>query len=187
MYHNQEFEKTINKSLVEELNQPEKFEFIIDLQKFHNMCYEINTILSKYDYFLRVFELKNKFRQLLMKDKSKQKIVRQLSSCLIEKYSDFQVISIEFERKQRKKFKPINIIYKLTKRVETEPLCYFYDDISKHICIFIQKEKTEWEEGINAISVIIVINLIIKKLGKKDIWNIVQEAQELFIILITKT
>ena len=57
MYHNQEFEKTINKSLVEELNQPEKFEFIIDLQKFH-MCYEINTILSKHDYFLSVFELK---------------------------------------------------------------------------------------------------------------------------------
>ena len=78
-----------------------------------------------------------------MKDKTKQKIVRQLSSCLIEKYSGFQVISIEFERKKRKKFKPIDIIYKSTKRVETEPLCYFYDDISKHVCIFIQKEKTE--------------------------------------------
>ena len=59
MCNKEEFEKTIDKSLVEEVNQPEKFEFIIDLQKFHNMCYEIHTILSKHNYFLRVFELKN--------------------------------------------------------------------------------------------------------------------------------
>ena len=45
MCNKEEFEKTIDKSLVEEVNQPEKFEFIIDLQNFH-MCYEINTILS---------------------------------------------------------------------------------------------------------------------------------------------
>ena len=38
-----------------------------------------------------------------MKDKSKQKIVRKLSSCLIEKYSGFQVISIEFEKKTKQK------------------------------------------------------------------------------------
>ena len=38
-----------------------------------------------------------------MKDKSKQKIVRQLSSCLIEKYSGFTVISIEFQRKNKEK------------------------------------------------------------------------------------
>ena len=99
MCNKEEFEKTIDKSLVEELNHPEKSQFIIELQKFHNMCYEINTILSKHNYFLRVFELKNKFRRFTMKDKSKQKIVRQLSSCLIEKYSGFTVISIEFQKK----------------------------------------------------------------------------------------
>ena len=83
------------------------------------MCYEINSILSKCNYFLRVFELKNRFS---MKDKSKQKIVRQLSSCLIEKYSGFRLISIEHEKKQRKLFKPIDIIYKSTKSIEIEPL-----------------------------------------------------------------
>ena len=46
-----DFEKIIDKSLVEELNQREKFKFIIDLQKFHNVCYEINSILSKHNYF----------------------------------------------------------------------------------------------------------------------------------------
>ena len=132
--------KTTDKSLVEEVNQPEKFEFIIDLQKFH-MCYEINTILSKHNSFLRVFELKNKFRRFTMKDKSKQKLVRQLSSCVIEKYSGFQVISVEYERKQRKMFKPIDIIYKPTKCIEIEPLGYFSDDIAKAYSTFYSKGK----------------------------------------------
>ena len=60
MCNKEEFEKTIDKSFAEELNHPEKFQFIIELQEFHNMCYKINTILSKHNYFLRVFELKNK-------------------------------------------------------------------------------------------------------------------------------
>ena len=67
------------------------------------MCYEINMILSKFGYFLRVFELRNKFRHLSMKDKNQQKIVRQLSSCLIEKYSGFTIISIEYQNKADKK------------------------------------------------------------------------------------
>ena len=99
----QEFEKSIDKKLIEQLDQPEKFQFIVDLQKFNNICYEINSILSKHDYFLKVFELKNKFRHLSMKEPKKQNIVRQLSSCLMEKYNGFQVISIEYARKQRKK------------------------------------------------------------------------------------
>ena len=111
------------------MDQPENFQFIVNLQKFNNTCYEINSILSK--YFLKVFELKNKFRHLSMKKPKKQNIVRQSSSCLMEKYNGFQVISIEYARKQRKGFKPINIIYKQTKRIEIEPLCYFSDDISK--------------------------------------------------------
>ena len=87
------------------------------------MCYE------KHGYLLRTFKLKNKFRRLAMKDKSKQKIIRKLSSCLFKKYGGFGVISVEFERKQRKKFTPIDITYKSTKRIEIEQLCYFSEDI----------------------------------------------------------
>ena len=49
----------------------------------------------------------------------------------MEKYYGFPLISIENARKQRKKFKPINITYKLTKHIEIELLSYFSDDISK--------------------------------------------------------
>ena len=98
-----DFEKSIYKKLVEQLDQPEKFQFIVDFQKFNNICYEINSILSKHNYFPKVLELKNKFKHLSMKEPKKQNLVRQLSSCLMEKYNGFQVISIEYARKQREK------------------------------------------------------------------------------------
>ena len=66
-----------------------------------------------------------------MKDKKKREIIRQLSSCLIEKYSRFTIISIEYQKKQRKLFKPIDVIHKPTKHIEIEPLCNISDDISK--------------------------------------------------------
>ena len=68
MKKKKDFEKSIYKKLIEQLDQPEKFQFIVDLQKFNNICYRNNSILSKHDYFLKVFELKNKFRHLSMKN-----------------------------------------------------------------------------------------------------------------------
>ena len=79
--------------MIEQLEEG-KFKFILDLQKFNNICYEINLYLSKHNYFLRIFELKDKYRQLSMKELKKQNIVRQRSNCLIEKYNGFQVVSI---------------------------------------------------------------------------------------------
>ena len=125
-----DLEKIVGQDLFKEINQPEKFKFIIDQQYFFNMCYHITMILAKFGYFLRVYELKKKYRHLFMKKPDQQKIVKQLSSCLIEKYNGFTVIRIEYEKKERKNFEPIYIIYKLTKDLETEPLCYFSTDIS---------------------------------------------------------
>ena len=82
-----DLEKIVGKNLFEELKKPEKFKFIIDQQYFFNMCYHINMILAKSGYFLRVYELKKKYRYLFMKKPDQQKMVKQLSSCLIEKYN----------------------------------------------------------------------------------------------------
>ena len=62
-----ELEKIVGKDLFKEINQPEKFKFIIDQQYFFNMCYHITMILAKFGYFLRVYELKKKYRYLFMK------------------------------------------------------------------------------------------------------------------------
>ena len=66
-----------------------------------------------------------------MKNRDEQKIVRQLSSCLIQKFSGFLITSIQQQEKPKKKFRPIDVIYKPTKRIEIEPICYLSEDISK--------------------------------------------------------
>ena len=68
------YKKIIDCDLIENLLN--KFEFIIDLQKFENMSYEINCILSKYHYFLQIFELENKCCRLAVKNKDGQNLIR---------------------------------------------------------------------------------------------------------------
>ena len=97
-----ELKESINSNLFVQLSQ-EKFNIILDYQKFNNQCHEVNMLLAKRGYFLRVFELKNKFRHLTLKNPKKQNIVRQLSSCINEKYNGFYVISVEYSKKLRKK------------------------------------------------------------------------------------
>ena len=104
----------IDQNLINELDE-EKYEFILDLQNFNNNCYEISCFLLNYNLFLRVFELRSKFRYLTLKESKKQSIVRRLSSCITERYNGIQTIAIEFTRKTRKSFKPIDVIYKSTK------------------------------------------------------------------------
>ena len=91
----------------------------------------MNCFLSEFNYFLRVFELKNKFWHLAIKEPKKLYIVRQISSCITKKYNGFWAISIEFARKESKKSKPIDIICKPTKNPTISLLCYFTEDISK--------------------------------------------------------
>ena len=138
-----EIKTVIDEKQIDQLDA-EKYDSVLDLQRFNNNCYEINSFLSKYGYFLRAFELKNKFRQLFIKEPKKQNIIRQISSCINEKYYGFQSVSIEFSRKERKIFKPINIIYKPTKNPEFSLLCYFTENISKTYTNFYNvKDKTK--------------------------------------------
>ena len=103
-----DLKEIIDENLINQLDKG-KYEFTLDLQKFNNNCYEINCFLSSYNLFMRVFELRSKFRYLTLKEFKKQSIVRQLSSCITEKYNGIQTIAIEFARKTRKNFKPSNI------------------------------------------------------------------------------
>ena len=123
-------ENNISQRLIEQLDQPQKFKFIVDQQYFFNMCYDLTIILSEFGYFLRVFELKKKFRYLFLKNPDKQTVVKTLSSCITEKFNGFTIIRNEYAKKVRKEFSPIDIIYKPTKSIEIEPLCYYTIDIS---------------------------------------------------------
>ena len=97
-----EFQKIIVCDLIDKLLN--KSEIIIDLQKFENMCYEINCILPKYGYFLWIFELKNIYRRLTVKNKEEQNLAGQLSSYLVEKYSGFTQICHKYQKKNKGSF-----------------------------------------------------------------------------------
>ena len=120
-----------NNFLFDKLYKNEKLELVLDYQKFNANCHEINSLLAKNGYFLRIFELRKKFRYLSLKNPKKQTIVRQLSSCINEKYNGFHMISIEYSKKLRKKFELIDIIYKPVKSV---------DDYFKVIKKFMQRQ-----------------------------------------------
>ena len=45
----------------------------LDILNFENQCLKINQILNKNNLFLRVFELKEKFRCLIKQDSKKKK------------------------------------------------------------------------------------------------------------------
>ena len=61
----------------------------------------INSILNKHGLFLRVYELKDKFWSLTIRNSNKNNILRQVSSCLTEKLNGFHIVSIEQEKKQK--------------------------------------------------------------------------------------
>ena len=116
--------ETVNQ-IMEQLSC-ENLNFSLDLQEFERVCYQINEILIEHNYFLRVFEQKNKYRNMLLKKPEKQTQIKQLASCLIQKYNRFQVIKNSFSKRERRKFEPIDIIYIPTKNAQILPECYYY-------------------------------------------------------------
>ena len=137
------------------------------------------------DIFFEFLELKNKYHRLTVKNKNEQKIVRQLSSCLIEKYSGFTQISLEYKKKQRKLFKPIDIIYKPTKRIEIEPLCFFSNDLSKaYSSLYSSGENIK--RAHKCYQCYYCNKFLFSHINKKDILKTVQEYQGSFTILIIK-
>ena len=97
----------------------------LDHQKFEKQCFRVNEILFKHGYFLRVFELKKKFYSLFTKNSEKQTIIRKVSSCITEKFNGFNIVTLEYGRKLRKKFKPIDIINKPIKKVSKKSTATF--------------------------------------------------------------
>lgn len=60
-------------------------------------CLEVNELLILQNQFLRVYELKKKIRYLLNNVSRKNNVKRELSSCLVERFSVCEVVrSMQF-------------------------------------------------------------------------------------------
>ena len=101
----------------------------LDVLNFENQCFKINTILSKHNMFLRVFELKDKFRYLIKQNSEQKKIVNEVSACVVERFNGFTIIRLEFDNEIRKDFTSVDIIYKPVKKQNTILNCFFTDKL----------------------------------------------------------
>ena len=93
------------------------------------MCFDINEILIKENMFLRVYELKDKFRYLFHEDNKNKNVIRRVSSCIKETFNGFHVALTSLAKGQKKNLSPINIIYIPVRFQEEIIKCFFTEDI----------------------------------------------------------
>ena len=129
--HCNNFQDEIGTELHEKLLAlKERLQLKLDHHRFEEQCFEINKALIKHGYFMKVFEAKKKFITVMKKDSEKQEMKKNVSSFIAPKFRDFDIVRIEYGREQRIKFRPIDIIYKLTKKWHDIIDCYFSTDLA---------------------------------------------------------
>ena len=114
---------------IKEHIKAEIFDKIYPLKDKMRLDLDILT-LNKSNFFLRVFELKGKFRAIIKQDSEKKNVIRDLSSCIIEKFNRFNIVRLEFAKKLRQETSPINIIYNPVKKDTENIKCFFSNRIN---------------------------------------------------------
>ena len=116
-----------------------------DNLNFENQCFQINTILSRHDMFLRVFELKDKFRYIIKQNSEEKKFFNELYACVVERFNGFTIVRLEFDNEIRKEFTPVDIIYKPVKKENAILNCFFTDKL--HLAYkAVYNETTKWDK-----------------------------------------
>ena len=116
-----------------------------DNLNFENQCFRINTILSRHDMFLRVFELKDKFRYIIKQNSEEKKFFNKVSACVVERFNGFTIVRLEFDNEIRKEFTPVDIIYKPVKKENAILNCFFTDKL--HLAYkAVYNETTKWDK-----------------------------------------
>ena len=108
----------------------EKIRLDFDMFNFENKCHQINHILNINNLFLRVFEPKDKFHSLIKQDPDKKNVIRELPSCITEKYNGFHIARMEFAKKLIQKFVSIDIVYKPVRKCTKIVNCYFSNKLN---------------------------------------------------------
>ena len=97
-------------------NLKDKLKLNLEILNFENQCFQINRILVEKHLLLRVYEIKDKFCYLIKEDSEKKKVIRDLSSCITERFNGFKIVKLELDRQLRCEISPIDILYKPVKK-----------------------------------------------------------------------
>ena len=107
----------------------EKLKLDLKISSFENQCFMINQILNENGLFLRVYEQKKKFRYITNTKKDNRKIIRDISSCVSEKFNGFLIVRVDFDNESQKNFAPIDIVYQPIKNENEKIKCFFTNKI----------------------------------------------------------
>ena len=110
--------------------------------------------------------------------------MKELSSCIIEKFNGFNIVCVEFSKKLRQPFRPINIIYKPVKKCDKIINCYFSKKLNMAFhSSFSEGTKIRYGTAGNAIFAQIIT---VEKINMIAMLKMVQVVQVTSIILIRK-
>ena len=110
----------------------------------------------------------------------KKKIVRELSSCIVEKLNRFNTARTEFDKKLRQSFRPIDIIYKPVKKYDEIMNCYFSEKFNAAFRIM----KVQKSNIVHLGNVVIAQIITVERTNLIVILRIVLVIQDVSIILI---
>ena len=158
----------------------EKLRLDLDIQNFENQCFSVNVLLNKYGLFLKVYKLKDKFCYSIQQDYEKKKIARELSNCIVEKFNRFNTARVEFGKKLRQSFRPIDIIYKPVKKYDEIMNCYFSEKLNAAFRIM----KVQKSNIVHLGNVVIAQIITVERTNLIVILRIVLVIQDVSIILI---
>ena len=93
---------------------------------FQMQCRVINDILINKRLFLRVYELRKKFRCLIKKVLQKKNIVRRnRSACVEERFHGFDIVRKNSKNEHKENYVAADVVYKPVSRIDQIVNCYF--------------------------------------------------------------
>ena len=97
----EELKNKIGKEFYNDLKYKENL-CVLNLSRrdFDEMCYNINEILIKNNLFLRVYELKHKFRYLFHQNEEGKKVIKSVPACIKEKFNGFNIAAPSLPKKE---------------------------------------------------------------------------------------
>ena len=139
--------------------------------------------------FLRIYELKDKFKYLFHEQKKKKEVIRKISACIKNKFNGFTLtVSNSREIEKKKDFFPVDIIYKPVRSPDDVTECFFSTNIR-----FAYRGTHSDLRSLNQLGHSKLMNAIIATIFSQtkelliDIFEAVAANQELFMISISKT
>ena len=103
----------------------------INFMTFERKMHLVNDLLFEKNVFLRLYEKKSKFRYLFRKGHDKNKLQKEASSCVEQRYNGFHVTEHMCAKIRQIEFTSVDIVYEPVKRMDQIIECYFTNEINE--------------------------------------------------------